>query len=76
MNTSKYDGIVSALLLAKHRTGASFQAIADRTGISVSTLTRRLDRPEDFTVYELGTLARTLGIPMDDMRAAIVRACS
>lgn len=41
----------------------SVQRLSDVTGISRSTLRRKLKRPEDFTVAEIGEIAQAIPLP-------------
>ena len=43
-------------------------------GISYYTLLRRLKNPQEFTLGEISALAKVLDIPIDELRACIVKA--
>lgn len=54
--------------------GISIESAAERLGIkglSKNTLRRRLQHPETFTVGELLTISKRIGIPIEEIRAAI-----
>ena len=49
-------------------TGISKNALANKAGISSTTLDRKLSaRPETFTVEEMGRIAEVLGIRFSDL---------
>lgn len=49
----------------------NLSAAAVKTGISESTLRRKLKNPETFTIRELISIARRYHIPIEELRAAI-----
>lgn len=46
--------------------------LAEKCGFSRNTLARRKRSPEDFTIGELRTIGRRLGIPAEELRSAIM----
>ena len=51
--------------------GLTNEQLGDRAHISRTTVARRKAKPEDLTVGELRSLGRALGIPIEELRAAI-----
>ena len=51
--------------------GLTTEQLGDRAHISRTTVARRKAKPEDLTVGELRSLGRALGIPIEELRAAI-----
>ena len=49
----------------------SAAAVARKVKLDPATLSRRKKKPEDFTVGELLALGRALGIPIEELRAAL-----
>lgn len=43
----------------------------DIKGLSKNTLRRRLQHPEEFTIGELLAISKRIGIPIEEIRAAI-----
>ena len=73
MKKSKYEKLVALLngyAHARYGRGILDGWSAD-SGISKSTLSRRLRRPQDISLGELNQMARPLGIDADDIRAAL-----
>ena len=54
--------------------GISIEMAAERLaieGLSKNTLRRRLQHPDKFTIGELLTISKRIGIPIEEIRAAI-----
>lgn len=69
--TSKYDKLM-VLINGRIKTDrVSMETLARYMGVSRNTATARLREPQNFTLEELGKLSRGLGIPIDEIRAAI-----
>ena len=51
--------------------GLTNEQLGDKAHISRTTVARRKANPEDLTLGELRRLGRALGIPIEELRAAI-----
>lgn len=69
--TSKYDKLM-VLINGRIRTDhVSMETLARYMGVSRNTAAARIREPQNLTLDELGRLSRGLGIPIEDIRAAI-----
>lgn len=73
MKKSKYEDLLALLSGYAHtRYGRGIlDGWSADSGISKSTLSRRLRRPQDISLGELNSMARPLGIDAEELRAAL-----
>lgn len=67
----KYDKLLVLINGRMKIDNVSMEQLAGYMGVSRNTATARLNAPENITLKELGAISRGLGIPIEELRAAI-----